>query len=119
MVSIEAGLSLALVAQIACVYLINYQYCLYISIGIFCGFSLIYSQLFLEPAISGGLSIIGSFLVMRAVGMFLAYPYEFTYFYLHHVFFLYDSVRILTKYNLLNYSLYQILTYIFTSVASY
>eukprot|EP00347_Sterkiella_histriomuscorum_P000418 403375941 len=87
-----SGFFLACVLQNAVVFLISYEFSFHILIGAMCFITLCSTQIFLEHAFDCGFAIIGAFLLMRGVGMFLDYKFEFLIYYEFHVFYTMPSV---------------------------
>lgn len=61
--------------------MINYQYSIYIVIGGFCLFTLVLCLMFDDHAINVANAITSSYVIMRCIGLFLDYPYEFVIYY--------------------------------------
>ena len=81
MVALPAGTCFALVLQNAVIYMINYQYSVYIFIGGFCLVFSVLCLMFDDHAISYANAITASYVIMRCIGLFLDYPYEFVVYY--------------------------------------
>lgn len=76
-----AGVALSMVLQTAVIYMINYQYSVYITIGVISLITVGLSIVFSDHAIDVANSITSSYVIMRSIGLLLEYPYEFVIFY--------------------------------------
>ena len=79
--ALPAGTSLAMVLQVAVVYMINYEYAVYIAIGTLVVFVGGLCYLFDNYAMHVANAITASYVVMRSIGLIMGYPYEFVIYY--------------------------------------
>ena len=86
LISFLAGGSLACVLQNAVIYLIQFEYSFFITIGAICYLNLVLTQMFIDHSLRICLSIIASYLIMRGIGLILSYRFEFTIYYERKVF---------------------------------
>lgn len=100
MVALPAGTCFALVLQNAVIYMINYQYSVYIFIGGFCLVFSVLCLMFDDHAISYANAITASYVIMRCIGLFLDYPYEFVVYYEKNLYRTENFVRILPPHHL-------------------
>ena len=81
--AIPAGISLAMILQVAVIYMIQFEYAFYITIGALCLVLIVLSLMFGDHSIN---AITSSYVIMRCIGLIMSYPYEFVLYYEVHVF---------------------------------
>jgi hypothetical protein len=79
--AVASGTALAMVLHVAVIYMINVEFAIFITIGALCLVSIVLFLMFKDHAINVGNAILGSYLIMRGVGLILDYPYEFVIYY--------------------------------------
>jgi len=75
--ALPAGISLAMVLQVAIIYMIKFEPTLYITIGAICLILVALSLMFKDHAINILNAITSSYVIMRCIGLIFNYPYEF------------------------------------------
>ena len=84
--AIPAGISLAMILQVAVIYMIQFEYAFYITIGALCLVLIVLSLMFGDHSINILNAITSSYVMMRSIGLIMSYPYEFVLYYEVHVF---------------------------------
>ena len=79
--AIPAGVSIAMIFQVAVIYMIKFEFSIYMSIGCFCLITVISTLYFKNYAINIMNAITSSYVIMRCIGLIMDYPYEFSFYY--------------------------------------
>lgn len=91
--ALPAGTSLAMVLQTAVIYLFNFEYTIYIVIGALCLVTTVGCLMAGDHAINVANAITSSYVMMRCIGLFLDYPFEFSVYFERGEFKTKDRVR--------------------------
>jgi hypothetical protein len=79
--ALPAGVCIAMIFQVAVIYMIKFQFAIYVSIGSFCLLTIAASLYFKDHAINILNAISSSYAIMRCIGLIMDYPYEFPLYY--------------------------------------
>jgi hypothetical protein len=79
--ALPAGVCLAMIFQVAVIYMIQFEYAIYMAIGAFSLITIIATLYFKDHAISIMNAISSSYVIMRCIGLIFDYPYEFAVYY--------------------------------------
>jgi hypothetical protein len=75
--ALPAGCSLAMILQVAVIYLVNFQSAIFIMMGAFSLIMIVLCLMFTDHALNIANAITSSYLIMRGIGFIFEYPYEF------------------------------------------
>lgn len=84
--ALPAGVCIAMIFQVAVIYMIKFEYAIYMSIGAFCLITVASSLYFKDHAINIMNAISSSYVIMRCIGLIMDYPFEFSIYYEIYVF---------------------------------